>query len=559
MREVRRRWLLLGLAVIIALPVLAAQQIRVGGVSQAITQRAGLEGRIMWMDAGANMNRLNNFQAVDDVLEKCRQANINTVVVDVKPLSGFGLYQSKIVPRVKVWKGQEYPANFDILTTTMIHGRRRDMKVYAAINVFCEGHKLVKMGPLYEGAKYQSIVYDVERTVVSASGEQHALAVGLNQGPRRDEIVAYDSTYRLSVRLRPTDAVAVIIYDLVVAVADGSLADAGVSVPKDGHLLIGRGAGADWVLTYLQVGDQIGYLAKNLFQPILEAPSERVSMFVNPAIPEVRQRALDIVEELASEYAIDGIVFDRMRFASLRTDFSEFSRREFEKWLGQELERFPEDVLTWPANPSDPLIEGKYYREWLFWRAKLIRDWLAEARTVATKARRGIKLGVYVGSWYDTYYGVGVNWGASDYHPEYPWMTKNYNEAGYADLLDWVSTGCYYPIAKRETARILDEPEERTVEAAADVSMQAVNDVSFVYAGIYVLDYKDRPEEFRQALQAARDNSQGVMLFDLVYVEEYDWWHLIRESFPEPKRAPHDILGLRAAVVQAKRALAAAR
>jgi hypothetical protein len=94
-----------------------------------------------------------------------------------------------------------------------------------------------------------------------------------------------------------------------------------------------------------------------------------------------------------------------------------------------------------------------------------------------------------------------------------------------------------------------------TVEAAAETSVRAVNDSSFVYASLNLPDYRGRPEEFRRALQAAVANSQGVMLFDLVYIENYNWWNILTEVFPTSKRAPHDVPGLQDGLKQTKKAL----
>jgi hypothetical protein len=110
-------------------------------------------------------------------------------------------------------------------------------------------------------------------------------------------------------------------------------------------------------------------------------------------------------------------------------------------------------------------------------------------------------------------------------------------------------------VATRDDARQMGLPEEDTVEAAAETSVQAVNDAAFVYAGLQVLDYRGNPDGFRKAIQTALAHSQGVMLFDLVYIEEYNWWNLLTELFSVPRRAPHDVPGLQAAVQEARKAL----
>jgi uncharacterized lipoprotein YddW (UPF0748 family) len=469
------------------------------------------------------------------------------------------LYNSRIAPRLTEWKGFQYPPDHDLLAVSLLEGRRRGLKVYASINVFSEAHKLLKSGPLYQKPELQATVYDAQRTVETTDGATWAVAVGENIGPNMDEIASYDSSYPEAKRLGSGDAAVVVRGVHVESIIDGSLTDGGaVSAPPDGYLLVGRGTGARWLLDHAVVGQALKFTVREVLQPILQAPAELVGGFVNPANPTSRAYALSLVEELANSYPLDGIVFDRMRYASLKTDFSQLSRDLFEAWLGKKLDRFPQDIYEYAPTPGQPLIQGPYFREWLEWRAKTIRDFLQEARDRALRVRSGLQFSVYVGSWYDKYYPVGVNWGAPDYRANLEWMTPNYAATGYAPLLTWLSTGCYYGVARREDARQLGVPEDRTVEAAAETSVRAVNDAAFVYAGLYVLDYKDRPEEFRKAIQTAVANSQGVMLFDFVYIEEYNWWNILTEAFSTPRRAPHDVPGLQAAVLQTKRALEAA-
>jgi uncharacterized lipoprotein YddW (UPF0748 family) len=526
------------------------------GLATAVARQANLEGRIMWMDATANLKRLSTRDGVSDVFERCRKANINTIVVDVKPLSGHVLYNSRVAPHLEEWRGFRYPAGYDLLLTAMIEGRRRGMKVYAGINTFSEGHKLIKSGPLYAKPEKQAIVYDVQRTITAPDGSALQLAVGENMGPLDGQVVTYDSNWTEWKKLSPMDAAVVVREGKVTAVIDGALAgEAGLNVPPDGYLLIGRGTGSKWLLEHLHVDDTPTYAAQEVLQPILEAPSEAVGGFVNPADPESRAYMLRIVEEIADNYAIDGIVFDRMRYSSLRTDFSPLSRELFEGWLGKKLERFPQDIYTYSAEPGKPLTRGPYYKQWLEWRARNISKWLDDAREAVNRKRPGLALGVYVGSWYPQYYAVGVNWGSDDYAPRYDWMTETYPSTGYAGKINWLCTGCYYAVPTRNDARQLGVPEDLTVEAAAETSIRAVNDASFVYASLNLPDYRGKPEEFRRALQTAVQRSQGVMLFDLVYIETYNWWNILSEVFSVPKRAPHDVPGLQEGLKQTKKAL----
>lgn len=509
-----------------------------------ICASAGLQGRVLWMDGSANLERLSSFSGVDLAFDRAQRAGFNTVVVDAKPLSGHALYPSRIAPRLTQWKGFRYPEQHDLVLQTMLAARRRKLKYFVSINVFSDAHKLLKSGPLYERPEWQSIVYDVQRSVQTAAGEEHAIQVGLNVGPAANAIAAYDATADPRV-LREDEVLAVIEQGVVSGLVDGALTPGGsVRASTGSHLLIGRGRAGAWLLGRLRVGDQVHYRGEPVLQPILEAPSELVGGFMNPAIPEVRRYALSVIGELSDRYAIDGLVLDRMRYSSIRSDFSPLSRTLFEKAIGKTVERWPEDVFEYDPTPGGEIRRGPHFTAWIEWRAEVIRSFVAEARELVNRVRPGMQLAVYVGSWYDQYYDVGVNWGAPGFHPGYDWMSAGYDRTGYAPLLDWITTGCYYPAATREDARMRGEPEERSVEAAAQLSVRAVDDVSFVYAGLYLLDYKDRPELFSAAVNAALQNSQGVMIFDLVYLEDYGWWNLLEETLGPVQPAPHEAPGL---------------
>lgn len=528
------------------------------GVAQAVVRRAGLEGRVLWLDGTANLERLSTRQGVASVLDRCLRARINTIVVDVKPLSGHVLYNSKVAPKLPEWKGFKYPANYDLLKTTLEEGRKRGQKIYANVNVFSNGHKLVNSGPGLQQPELQSVIYDVQRVLTTPRGARKTIAIGVNRPPADGEVAVYESSATTPRVVGAGEAFALVLSDRVEAVVDGALAPAGgIRVPSDGYLIVGKGEGAKWILQNLRVGDTPIWAANEKLLPIADAPSESVAAFVNPANPVSREYMLKIVDELVSQYDIDGIVFDRMRYASLQSDFSDLSREKFEEYLGQKLNRFPADIYSFDPTPGKGVIWGAYYKQWLEWRARNIRTWLEEAKKIVNAKRPKAKIGVYVGSWYNTYYTVGVNWGSDEYAPGLDWMSTNYSATGYAGLVDWIATGCYHPIATREQAKNAGLDDSFTVQAAAERSTQAVGDVSFVYAGLYVLDYKGSPEAFREAIRAARAYSEGVMLFDLTHIEEYGWWNVVEDELREPKVAPHDVPDLLPAVRGLRKALSA--
>jgi uncharacterized lipoprotein YddW (UPF0748 family) len=309
--------------------------------------------------------------------------------------------------------------------------------------------------------------------------------------------------------------------------------------PEDGKVLLLDGKNLDWATQNLHAGERARFVATGRRQPVTEAATEKIAAFVSPVDPEARAYELSLLVEVARNYKVDAIVFDRMRYANLFNDYGDRMRVAFEKWLGKTVGRWPEDLLQFDPIPGEPPRRGPLFKVWLEFRAKVIHDFLREATESLRSMRPDLQFGVYVGSWFTEYYGVGVNWGSEKFPVRLSWASPGYNEAGYAELLDWVSTGCYYPIATREDARAAKKYEGGTVEAAAELSVVAVQNASPVYAGLYALDYVGRPDAFAKAVETAARRSQGVMIFDLSYIYDYGWWNILEKAFSEPAVAPH--------------------
>ncbi len=104
---------------------------------------------MLWMDATANFARLSSNDSVKFYLQKCKAVGVTDVVIDVKPITGEVLYESKIAPVMKEWKGVTRKSNFDVLQTAIDEGHKLNLKVHASINVFSGGHSQFKRGIIY--------------------------------------------------------------------------------------------------------------------------------------------------------------------------------------------------------------------------------------------------------------------------------------------------------------------------------------------------------------------------------------------------------------------------
>jgi uncharacterized lipoprotein YddW (UPF0748 family) len=401
---------------------------------------------MLWMDATANFSRLSSKDSVKYYLQKCKEVGITDIVIDVKPITGEVLYESKIAPVMQEWKGFARNKKFNFLETAIEEGHTLNLKVHASINVFSGGHSQFKRGIIYTNhAEWQSKLY-----------------------------------------------------------TDSGIVD--ISIIKT-----------------------------------------KLSGMLNPANPNVQKYELSILSELLKKYkSLDGIILDRVRYDGMESDFSDVSKKLFEKYIGKKLMHFPADIFRYKKGEHKLLKEpGVFYKEWIEWRASVIYNFFRQARAVAKAANSKIIFGDYTGAWYPTYYEVGVNWASNKYdvQKDYPsWAAKKYQKYGYAELLDLYSSGCYfYEVTKQEVSDSNDIKAARTeagmsdqkapwysVEGSAEMAMNITMKAAPLLGSIYVDQYKSNKEQCRKAMQMCLDKTNGLMIFDMVHIIERDWWDTIK-------------------------------
>lgn len=557
-------------------------------LARGISAAVGAQGRIIWIDGTANVYRTEHAlpggvdllkdntstrAGVARIVQRCKAANINTLVVDVKPLAGQVLYNSKLSPHMKEWKGHPIP-EFDVLAAFIAEGHKAGLQVDASVNILSEGHKYFSVGPAYEHPEWQSVVYQINRGLVSPDGsrlpiraanepadplaaqllsDDHAILgseptsgmVGLDTIDNGDSSRGYQSEFGKQAN------VIMDVDNRVTGVVDSALlGDDPLAAPEAGHMIVAtRPTDRDWISHNVHFGDKMRLDMRTERSRIADAPSEKIACFVNPLIPEVRKYELDMVREIVSSYDIDGFVLDRCRYSNIYNDFSDVTRDAFVHWLQQHpahasrgqhdrLNRFPEDIFTFSTAPGEPIVEGPLFKQWLEFRSHTIHDFVADVAQIVRTVKPKAALGTYVGSWYPKYYEVGVNWGSPRTPLKFSWFTPDYAETGYAEYFDWICTGCYYKVATRDDARADGLSEYSTVEYAAELSNTAVASGTFVYGGVYVLDYPEKPDVFVRSLDAAARKTQGWMIFDISQVDAANWWSFITGAFPSPTVPP---------------------
>lgn len=397
----------------------------------------------IWVEIEANKNRLLNENDFDQVMDKCIQAGIGSIILAVKDTRGFGIYNSTIVPHYS-----KFDADFkeiDYLQLYIEKAHKKGLKLYAGIDAFAEGRvrERNELAPGFRYPHWQTCLYGIDE-----NQKPHIRPIGNLEG------------------LRTTGAI-----------------------------------------------------------------DDFNEIFVNPVHEEVRNYEKSIVKELVDQYDMDGIVLDRVRFVGIGSDFSDYTKKEFEKYIGHSVDNWPQEIYELVQhNDKLELDFGALFGDWVTFRASVIKNFIVEVEQIVKNSKKKMELIDYTGSWYPIYYLVGANWARNGYIPdEYPWVDNNFGETGYAEHIDKLLSGFYYEDVTIEEARSHNKPQDwYSVEGSGDLVQKVVGNAVPYVGSLFLQQYQGHPEKFREAVEMCFQKSKGCMLFDLCYVEEYNWWELCK-------------------------------
>ena len=263
-----------------------------------------------------------------------------------------------------------------------------------------------------------------------------------------------------------------------------------------------------------------------------EAPNYYATRFLNPNNDSVQAYILDLIGDLA-RYQVDAIFLDRCRYDNLLADFSDDTREKFMaymKTMGISTLSFPGDV----AMPGADDVSGQpvYFKHWLAFRAKTIYDFIGKVVARVRSVNSNVKVGVYVGAWYSTYYEVGVNWASRNYNPaaDYPtWANDDYQQYGFANRLDYMLLGCYAP------ASAVYGTTEWTMQGfCSQAAAKLKGDVKFAggpdvgNADGFAQD--SRPTAVTQSVDACINAADGYFIFDMVHIRQHNYWDALKQG-----------------------------
>ncbi len=278
--------------------------------------------------------------------------------------------------------------------------------------------------------------------------------------------------------------------------------------------------------------------------PITEQ-KEKYSAMINPVNPEYQDYIIEVMKDMLAKYPeVDGLILDRGRYDGITADFSDLSRSEFEKFIGDSIENFPDDILKVSrVEGKDTIARGKYFQDWIYWRSKTITDFLARARKELKEVDPDMIFSLYSGAWYPSYYEVGVNFASKDFDPskDFSWAREDYKDTGYAELIDLYMTGNYYTditIADYENNPdpIWNETDFEghsgdwyCVEGSCKHLRDILGPNKFL-GGMLVDQLYGNVERIPEAIAMNIKESDGLMVFDIVHIINKNLWDEMRRG-----------------------------
>lgn len=116
--------------------------------------------RLLWLDAEANFSRFSDKDSILYYFALAKETGFTALVLDVKPITGEVLYNSKFAPRMNDWQGATRDTGFNFVEYCISAARGFGLKIYASFNVFVAGHNYFDRGLVYtDKLHWQSLAY----------------------------------------------------------------------------------------------------------------------------------------------------------------------------------------------------------------------------------------------------------------------------------------------------------------------------------------------------------------------------------------------------------------
>ena len=257
--------------------------------------------------------------------------------------------------------------------------------------------------------------------------------------------------------------------------------------------------------------------------------TRKAAAFLNPAMPEVQEYELKLIRELVEKYDIDGFSLDYCRYPDAESDFSDFSRREFEKYIGHEIENWPADIFTYDAEGNR--IAGPYARQWWTWRAGVISDLIRRAADTIRSVKPDVDVEYWAATWIHALHMSGQNWASpqSEWPAAYDFATPEYQKTGFADALDVFAAGAYLE-------RVHGADDNESIEYAYNRADTLLHGDCRLVGSLYAVNHDTvtgNPNNMYEAATMALRKTGNLRGFDISQVNNLGLWSSIRRALDD--------------------------
>lgn len=259
--------------------------------------------------------------------------------------------------------------------------------------------------------------------------------------------------------------------------------------------------------------------------------TRKAAAFLNPAMPEVQERSLALIMELVRNYDIDGFSLDYCRYPDYQSDFSDFTRAAFEKYLGHEVEQWPDDVFSY--NEAGERVDGKLINKWWAWRASVISDFVHRASDSIHAAKPDVDVEYWAATWIHALNVNGQNWAS----PRSPWVmaygygTPEYQATGFAPYIDVFAAGAYLE-------RVHGADDNESVEFAFNRADTLLRGDCKLVGSLYAVNHDSvatNPNNMYNAAMMSLEKTGNLRIFDLSQIEKFGLWPSIRAALDDYK------------------------
>lgn len=256
---------------------------------------------------------------------------------------------------------------------------------------------------------------------------------------------------------------------------------------------------------------------------IRETKDWGIFAFLNPVLPEVHDYVIRMVTEICTKYDFDGYALDYCRYQNMNSDFSEASRKAFEKYIGTELKNFPDDIYYYADGVvgKNSYTPGPYYNQWVEWRSSVIQGYIRDIRETVKSIRPDVDIEYWAASWWPLP-ATGQNWASPNLNStgSYWWATPNYYKTGFADQLDIFQLGAYLN-------RVYGASDAESVEYAINRAKRIINGDCGLYGTIQCAD---KNFDIEEAVYLCLKETDGVMVFELSHAHNTNAWNKIKSG-----------------------------